>query len=389
MYFTMQSTLCIVVLMMKIDSIIPAILTKPGRRTDPSAVLLATLLSIVLPLLGLLIHGAPLKPYLELPPTTVYIEHAPFSLSVFTIYLSVVILSLFHLRPKNYSFRFRNRTLNKFAFPVWGYLSLMALLASWIVAWTRLPLFSVFQEHTFILLWGSYILLGNALLIYRNGSSPLTHQSAAFIYSFPISALFWWIFEYLNRFAQNWHYLNFEQFSPLDYTIFASLSFSTVLPSLWVTKEIVESVIDIQRKHTNHKTCRLPYSCVINLAALVCSISLLLLPFSPDLVFAFLWVAPPVLIIWAHNVFETKHPAQHLQLYSSTQLLYWALAGLTCGFFWELWNMYSLAKWIYLIPYVQGFHIFEMPAIGYAGYIPFGILAGMIINSILHPEEQS
>ena len=49
------------------------------------------------------------------------------------------------------------------------------------------------------------------------------------------------------------------------------------------------------------------------------------------------------------------------------------LAGLVCGFFWELWNICSLAKWIYSVPFVDRFHVFEMPLLGYAGYLPFGI----------------
>ena len=49
-----------------------------------------------------------------------------------------------------------------------------------------------------------------------------------------------------------------------------------------------------------------------------------------------------------------------------------ALAGLFCGFFWELWNAHSLARWEYTIPWVDRFHLFEMPLLGYAGYLPFG-----------------
>ena len=50
-----------------------------------------------------------------------------------------------------------------------------------------------------------------------------------------------------------------------------------------------------------------------------------------------------------------------------------ALAALYCGFFWELWNVKSFAHWEYSVPYVQTFHLFEMPLLGYAGYLPFGL----------------
>lgn len=49
-----------------------------------------------------------------------------------------------------------------------------------------------------------------------------------------------------------------------------------------------------------------------------------------------------------------------------------ALAALLCGFFWELWNAFSSPRWAYAVPYVNRFHLFAMPAVGYAGYLPFG-----------------
>ena len=50
-----------------------------------------------------------------------------------------------------------------------------------------------------------------------------------------------------------------------------------------------------------------------------------------------------------------------------------AIAALICGLFWELWNWKSLAHWEYAIPFVHRFELFEMPLLGYAGYIPFGL----------------
>jgi hypothetical protein len=38
-----------------------------------------------------------------------------------------------------------------------------------------------------------------------------------------------------------------------------------------------------------------------------------------------------------------------------------------------MWNAYSLVHWEYSIPYVHTFKIGEMPILGYAGYLPFGL----------------
>lgn len=46
---------------------------------------------------------------------------------------------------------------------------------------------------------------------------------------------------------------------------------------------------------------------------------------------------------------------------------------LICGFFWEMWNYYSSPKWYYTVPYVDFWYLFEMPLLGYLGYLPFAL----------------
>jgi hypothetical protein len=60
-----------------------------------------------------------------------------------------------------------------------------------------------------------------------------------------------------------------------------------------------------------------------------------------------------------------------------------ALAALTCGIFWELWNWKSLAHWEYAIPFVHRSQLFEMPLLGYAGYLPFGLECVAVANFCL------
>jgi hypothetical protein len=50
--------------------------------------------------------------------------------------------------------------------------------------------------------------------------------------------------------------------------------------------------------------------------------------------------------------------------------------GLSCGFLWEFWNYWALAKWVYVLPFLGKWeHVkyFEMPVPGLLGFIPFGI----------------
>jgi hypothetical protein len=190
--------------------------------------------------------------------------------------------------------------------------------------------------------------------------------------AFPISVAFWWLFEFLNRFTQNWYYQNVERFSTQGYVLFASLSFSTVLPSVWVTHELLSRVV-VQKRY-QCISVELPASMALS----VCLASLLplfLLPLFPNYLFGSIWLLPILLGI----SLESLRTRRSLCLCS---LFIWALAGVVCGVLWELWNFYSVAKWVYQIPFVQRFHVFEMPLVGYGGYVPFGILCGLLIQSI-------
>jgi hypothetical protein len=48
-----------------------------------------------------------------------------------------------------------------------------------------------------------------------------------------------------------------------------------------------------------------------------------------------------------------------------------AMGGLLCGFLWEFWNFWATPRWIYHVPLLDFGKIFEMPILGYGGYIPF------------------
>ena len=50
--------------------------------------------------------------------------------------------------------------------------------------------------------------------------------------------------------------------------------------------------------------------------------------------------------------------------------------GLSCGFLWEFWNYWALAKWVYDLPFLGvtlRYKYFEMPVVGLMGFIPFGV----------------
>ena len=63
-----------------------------------------------------------------------------------------------------------------------------------------------------------------------------------------------------------------------------------------------------------------------------------------------------------------------------------ALGALVCGFFWEMWNVYAYPKWAYDAPGVNSWHVFEMPLLGFIGYLPFALELHALVH-LLFPHR--
>ncbi len=308
-----------------------------------------------------------MKPYLSFPPKALHREHAGFSWAWWLFYATIelfLLVSIYRSLAVCASFARRPAALSLVACAM--------LVFFWAAAWNRWSWLSSIQPHTFVFVWLSYIIFVNAVLYETCGTCPLSASPIRFLMAFPASAGFWWLFEFLNRFTRNWHYLNVERFTAQEYVVLASLSFSTVLPSVWVTYELLCRVV-AQRWYTCI-SIKLPVSAALS-TCLASLLPLFLLPHFPSYLFSSIWFAPIVLVI----SLESLRRRGGLWVCS---LFIWGLAGVVCGLLWELWNFYSVAKWVYQISFVQRFHVFEMPLVGYAGYVPFGVLCGLVIQSI-------
>ncbi len=67
------------------------------------------------------------------------------------------------------------------------------------------------------------------------------------------------------------------------------------------------------------------------------------------------------------------------------------LGGATCGLLWESWNYYAIAKWTYNLPFLgelEHVRYFEMPWLGFLGFLPFAIECWVMLNAIIVGLEQ-
>jgi hypothetical protein len=183
------------------------------------------------------------------------------------------------------------------------------------------------------------------------------------------SAPAWWFFELINRRTQNWQYLGAEVFSGLEYIVLATVSFSTVMPAVFETAELIRTCRWIESRSRGP---RLEPTVGLTVGLLMTGLIMLALTLGwPRYCYPFVW-GSVFLILEPLNVFlGRKSFFDWLRVGDWRPVIALSAGALICGFFWEMWNYFSYPKWIYHTPGAEFLHVFEMPLLGYLGYLPF------------------
>ncbi len=253
-------------------------------------------------------------------------------------------------------------------FPPHGWAGVVMVLLFWALNW----LVEGPRTHVYFFpLWLGYALTVDGLVLVRRGTSQLTRSRGDFARLYVLSAAAWWLFELVNTHTQNWIYLGAALFSDLEYAVLCTVAFSTVMPAVFETAELVRSFGWVDGRAPGP---RIPAS---KQTAAVCfaagAVSALLIILWPGIFYPLIWGMFfglfEALNIWLgrpslFDALEGRDWRPALSL---------AVGALVCGFFWEFWNMYSFPKWIYHTPGVDILYVFEMPLPGYVGYLPFGL----------------
>lgn len=241
-------------------------------------------------------------------------------------------------------------------------------LVFWFLSWQRFPMLS---EHAFFPLWFGYIITINGLSEFLFGTSLIKKFGSNFIWLFIISLPFWWIFEFFNTFVQNWHYIMERPVTNVEFFIRASIDFSIVIPAVLSSTFLVYEILKKIRKF---EIPRINITRLSPLLFFILGILLLtLVMIFPYYTFPLLWVSL-FLIIDPVNYF-IKFPSilNYLEKGDITFIVSLMSATLFTGFWWELWNYYSLPQWYYTVPYLDFYKVFEMPILGFLGYPFFGL----------------
>lgn len=259
-----------------------------------------------------------------------------------------------------------------------GWVGLLLIAVFWTLNW---GLDGLRTHVLFFPLWLGYILTVDALVLRRRGTSILTRSPRLFGWLFLCSMPGWWLFELINNHTQNWHYAGAESFGALTYFVLASIAFSTVMPAVFETAELVRSLDRVDRLPDGwhlRPSSGLAWTFLGTGGAM-----LALLIVWPTYFYPFIWGWAFFTTV-AVNLWLGKHTLLHHTARGDWRpVISLALGTLICGFVWELWNMYAYPKWVYDAPGVNFWHVFEMPLIGFIGYLPFGLELHALVHLML------
>lgn len=271
--------------------------------------------------------------------------------------------------------------MSETASPRWLGLGVFLILVSWPLTW----LLPGMRSHVlFFPLWLGYILTIDALVYRRRGSSLLSRSPRAFASLFAASIPIWWFFELLNRRVGNWEYVGSETLSGVEYFFWASLSFSTVVPAVFETAELFSSIWPPGRFSREGLEIRSRTRGWLLAIGVAMAAALL---YWPALCYPLLWIFPLLLFEPIAHALGRPSLLGHLERGGLGPLISVAMGALVCGLFWELWNFYSYPKWIYHVPVLGFAHVFEMPLLGYLGYLPFGASLYAMAHLLLARES--
>jgi hypothetical protein len=249
-----------------------------------------------------------------------------------------------------------------------GWVGVVLVAVCWPLNWA-LP--GVRTAYLFFPLWLGYILVVDALVWERTGTSLWARSRKNFVLLFLISVPVWWLFELINLRTANWEYLGREFFSTLQFNLLSTISFSAVVPAVFETAELMLSFGWMQRFASGPRI-RATAATFVGLFVVGLAMLSAMLAW-PKIFYPFVWTS--LVFIFEPINCWTGRPYFLKQLRDGDwrTVIALSLGALVCGFFWEMWNYYSFPKWTYHIPGFGFFRVFEMQLLGFGGYVPFAL----------------
>ena len=223
--------------------------------------------------------------------------------------------------------------------------------------------------------WIGYLIFLEGVLAATIGGSPVRRRPHHFALLFLASIFIWCVFDFINFHGgmRAWVYIGIpehleDKFLPYFF------AFGTIVPGMLMSGQVLLrwGWFDWARSRDR----RLPGW--IKIAA--CGVGLLMFIwplFYPNPVTNLtLWTSLVFLLDPINDYFGRPSMFRDWEHGWYGRTLAAFAGGLLCGFLWEFWNYWALAKWTYHLAFLGSwgrYHYFEMPLPGLIGFIPFGL----------------
>ena len=235
-----------------------------------------------------------------------------------------------------------------------------------------------FYTHFYPIAWWCYIVfvaawneMGPASRLFRFPSlfqRPLSYAGLVLY-----SSVVWFFFELYNTRLHNWAYIGV----PVQWWIRWPgyfISFGTVLPGIFETARWLEARWAATTKTPVATAGTAGWRRGAGRLAVAGGAACMVLPILyPDWFFPLIWFGLVFLLDPLMQNAGDGSFVVNLCAGDRRRPLLLMCSGLICGLFWEFWNYWAGAKWVYALPYFHFWRIFEMPALGYLGFLPFGL----------------
>jgi hypothetical protein len=260
--------------------------------------------------------------------------------------------------------------------PRYGWIGLLVLAVSEAGMLARVEPF--YRWHTPIA-WTAYILLADAIVWKRRGSSWLRNNPAELFFLACASVPLWVIFEMYNKYViHNWYYSGLPDDLLLRYLGYA-WSFATIWPAIFETGDLISSLRD---RRAPKSRADMPLLHPLRPAGWICVAAgafMLIVPILLRSTPLATYLAAPVWLGFILLLDPLNARAGGESILGDwregrlARVGHLAGAGLVCGLLWEFWNYWSGAKWIYNVPILPAVKLFEMPILGFAGFPAFAL----------------
>lgn len=224
-----------------------------------------------------------------------------------------------------------------------------------------------FASWYFSLIWLGFILTIDALIYKLKKNSLISNRFPQFLGMAFASMLIWWIFEFVNISVKNWEYTGLEQFGVWK-NLALSLAFATIIPALFETVELIRVIHLFDKvKLKKHNISKIAVHIIIWIGVICFAAPL----FIPKFTFPLVWLSFFFILDPINYLHKQPSIIGDVKKGKAKTICGLLLAGILIGFLWEFWNYWAVVKWVYTVPFVGFFKIFEMPILGYLGYFPF------------------